>query len=96
MANWDIRAEGRAWRSEALDRYSLTPKKLEMIGGKLLYDDEQRLTLLALLLENVGADATVRLGSPVVWRAAVAKLEDTDGLPGRLVRRSAKRGGGSA
>jgi hypothetical protein len=75
MVNWDIRAEGRAWRSEAMDRYALTPEKLEMIGGRLLYDDEQRLTLLALLLENVGADAAVRLGDPGVWRAAVAKLE---------------------
>lgn len=75
MADWDIRAEGRAWRSEAMDRYALTPEKLEMIGGKLLYDDEQRLTLLALLLENVGADAAVRLGNADVWRAAVAKLE---------------------
>jgi hypothetical protein len=28
-----------------------------------------------LLLENVGADAAVRLGEPGVWRAAVAKLE---------------------
>ncbi len=62
MTNWDIRAEGRAWRSEA-------------IGGKLLQDDEERLRLLALLLENVGADAAVRLGDPAVRRAAVAKLE---------------------
>ena len=75
MANWDIRAEGRAWRSEAMERYALTPEKLEMIGGKLLCDDEARLTLLALLLENVGADAAVRLGDPDVWRAAVAKLD---------------------
>jgi hypothetical protein len=74
LKNWDIQAEGRAWRSEAMDRYALTPEKLEMIGGKLLYDDEERLTLLALLLENVGADAAVRLGDPGVWRAAVAKL----------------------
>jgi hypothetical protein len=58
-----------------MDRYALTPEKLEMIGGKLLHDDEERLTLLALLLENVGADAAVRLGEPGVWRAAVAKLE---------------------
>lgn len=75
MTNWDIRAEGRAWRGEAMARYSLTPEKLEMIDGKLLHDDEERLRLLALLLENVGADAAVQLGDPVVWRAAVAKLK---------------------
>ena len=75
MTDWDIRAEGRAWRSEAPDRYALTPEKLEMIDGKLLHDDEERLRLLALLLENVGADAAVRLGDPGLWRAAIAKLD---------------------
>lgn len=75
MTKWDIRAEGRAWRTEAMDRYALTPEKLEMIDGKLLHDDDERLRLLALLLENVGADAAVRLGDPNVWRAAVGGLE---------------------
>lgn len=75
MTKWDIRAEGRAWRTEAMDRYALTPEKLEMIDGKLLHDDDERLRLLALLLENVGADAAVRLGDPNVWRAAVGRLE---------------------
>ena len=45
-----------------------------MIDGKLLWDDEERRTLLGLLLENVGADAAVTLGDPAVWRAAVAQL----------------------
>ena len=71
---WDIRREGRAWGAEAMDRYALTPEKLEMIEGKLLWDEEERLTLLALLLENVGADAAVRLGDPQVWRDAVSRL----------------------
>ena len=31
--------------------------------------------MLALLLENVGADKAVRLGEASVWRAAVAALE---------------------
>jgi len=75
MMNWDIRADGRAWRDEAMDRYALAPEKLEMIDGKLLGNNEERLTLLALLLENVGADAAVGLGDPAVWRAAVAKLD---------------------
>ena len=42
--------------------------------GKLLSTEEDRETLLALLLANVGADRAVRLGDPEVWRAAVAKL----------------------
>jgi hypothetical protein len=72
--DWDIRREGRAWGKEARDRYELTPEKLEMSRGKLLWDDDQRVALLGLLLENVGADRAVRLGDPEVWRAAVASL----------------------
>ena len=74
---WDIRNEGRAWsHGEAWDRYALTPEKLEMTYGKLLTSDEERLALLGLLLENVGANAAVRLGDPAVWREAIAQLED--------------------
>jgi len=45
-----------------------------MIGGKLLWSDEERLVLLAALLENVGALKAVEVGDPQVWRAAVARL----------------------
>lgn len=71
---WDIRREGRAWGPEAGARWALTPEKLEMYRGKLLWDDDERLLLLGLLLENLGADAAVRLGDPAVWRAAVEGL----------------------
>jgi hypothetical protein len=72
---WDIRNAGRSWRGdEAMDRYMLTPEKIEMVDGKLLWSDEDRELLLGLLLENVGADRVVQLGDPEVWRAAVAKL----------------------
>ena len=46
-----------------------------MYRGKLFWSDEERLLLLGLLLENVGADAAVRIGDPAVWREAVAALE---------------------
>jgi hypothetical protein len=52
----------------------LKPHKIELIKGKLLFSGKDRETLLALLLENVGADRAVQLGDPDVWRAAVAKL----------------------
>jgi hypothetical protein len=52
----------------------LTPEKTELIDGKLYWSDRDRITMLALLLENVGADKAVRLGNPDVWRAAVAAL----------------------
>lgn len=72
---WDIRREGRAWvAGEATRRWELTPEKLEMWEGKLLWSDEDRVKLLGLLLENVGADPAVRLGDPEVWIAAVEAL----------------------
>lgn len=72
---WDIRREGRAWSGDdAFQRYSLTPEKFEMIDGKLFWTEEDRVNLLALLLENVGADRAVRLGDPSVWMEAVEEL----------------------
>jgi hypothetical protein len=56
-------------------RYELTPEKLEMIDGRLLWDDEERINLLGLLLENVGANRAVELGDPQVWRDAIARLD---------------------
>lgn len=65
----------RAWRKgEARERFILKPGKMELVRGKLLYRDEDRETLLGLLLENVGADRAVQLGNTEAWRAAVAKL----------------------
>ena len=72
---WDIRRTGRAWDgAEADGRWELTPEKFEMWEGKLFWEDEQRLLLLGLLLENVGVDAAIRLGDAEVWRAAVKEL----------------------
>jgi hypothetical protein len=72
---WDIRREGRAWEGdEAMQRIELTPEKFEMYEGRLFWEDEERLLLLGLLLENVGVDAAIRLGDPEVWRAAIKEL----------------------
>ena len=69
---WDIRREGRAWTDEEFEsRVELRPEKLEVWDGKLLFTEEERLALLGLLLENVGADAAVRLGERHVWVSAV-------------------------
>ncbi len=76
MVTWDIRRAGHAWGGEAMSRYEMTPEKTEMVAGKLYGTEEERLTMLGLLLENVGADQVVRLGNPDVWRAAVAELND--------------------
>ena len=72
---WNIGRQGRAWpQAEALQRHDSLPVPLEMVGGKLLWSDEDRIRLLAALLENVGADKAVRIGDAAVWRAAVAQL----------------------
>ena len=71
----DLRRDGRTWEgTEGRERFALVPGKFEMVRGKLFWSDEDRLTVLALLLENVGVDRAVRLGDPNVWREAVAIL----------------------
>ena len=73
---WNIQRSGRAWTWEEWNaRRELTPEKIELIEGKLFWCDEDRLNMLALLLENIGVDAAIRLGDPEVWRQAIAALE---------------------
>jgi hypothetical protein len=73
---WDIRRQGRAGtRDEWEARRDSTPEKIELIGGKLFWTDEDRLAMLALLLETVGVDQVVRLGNPEIWREAIAALD---------------------
>jgi hypothetical protein len=76
MVTWDIQRDGRAWGDEAMSRYQMTPEKTEMVGGRLYGTEEERLTMLALLLENVGADRAVRLGNASTWRGAAAALNE--------------------
>lgn len=74
--DWDIRLDGRAWSGkEAHERYQLSPEKIELIQGKLFWNEEDRTRMLGLLLENLGAAQAVRMGSPEVWRAAIATLD---------------------
>lgn len=57
MKKWDIRWEGRHWRGdECLDRSKLLPDSfhVQIHDGQLGFSDEERLIVLALLLENVG------------------------------------------
>lgn len=88
MVILNIGRAGRAWTDEALERYDRTPERIEMIGGKLFSSDDERLAMLGLLLENMGADATVRLGDPSIWRAATASLERESDERSRPIVRS--------
>lgn len=75
FTDWDIRREGRAWvDDEALARYDRAPEKSKMADGMLFWDEDQRMTMSALLLENLGVDKAVTLGSADVWKGAIADL----------------------
>jgi hypothetical protein len=70
---FNIKRKGRKWnRTEIEQKYhKLSPDKIELIEGKMFWSDEQRLNMLALLLENVGIDAALGLGDPHLWKQAI-------------------------
>jgi hypothetical protein len=73
---WDFRAEGYGWDENTWARIKLIEEfKLEVIDGKLMYDDTMRLLLMGLPIENVGLDKLVRLGDPEALKKAVGKLD---------------------
>ena len=72
---WDIRRQGREWRGEEFEkRIYQAPEKIEFKGG-IFTNEADKLTVLAMLLENVGIDKAVQLGSPKDWKEAVAELD---------------------
>jgi hypothetical protein len=74
-AEWNIGREGREWRGEEFEkRIYQAPEKIEFVGG-IFTDEGERLTVLAMLLENLGIDKAVRLGNSMDWRAALADLD---------------------
>ena len=75
---WDIQREGRVWSHEEFERRIYqAPEKIEYTGGIFTYEDE-RFTVLAMLLENLGIDKTVQLGKLEDWKAAIAELENKE------------------
>jgi hypothetical protein len=70
---FNIQRQGRKWsRTEIEPKYrNLCPEKIELIEGRMFWTDEQRLNMLALLLENVRMDAAVKLGDPALWKQAI-------------------------
>ena len=74
-AEWKIGREGRQWGGEEFEkRIYQAPEKIEYKGGILIYESE-RLTVLAMLLENLGIDNAVQLGNLEDWKAAIADFE---------------------
>ena len=70
---FDIQRQGRKWtHTEITQKYhELCPEKIELVGGKMFWTDEQRLNMLRVLLENVAMDAAVSLGDPALWKQAI-------------------------
>jgi hypothetical protein len=59
-SDWDIRREGRRWTKEEFDRRLYqAPEKIEFAGG-IFASEQERLTVLAMLLENLGIDFSFR------------------------------------
>ncbi|MCI0461220.1 MAG: hypothetical protein L0Z62_30095 [Gemmataceae bacterium] len=72
---WDIRREGRRWTREEVDRHLYqAPEKIEFVGG-IFASERERLTVLGMLLENLGIDKVIRFGNLHDWKAAIADLE---------------------
>ena len=73
-SEWDIRREGHTWKGAEFERRIYqAPEKIEFVGG-IFTSERERLTVLAMLLENLGIDKAVRLGDPADWKAAIAEL----------------------
>jgi hypothetical protein len=81
--DWDIRREGRQWSHEEFDqRLYQAPEKIEFVNG-IFASDRERLTVLGLLLENLGIDRAIGFGKLEDWRAAIEdpenkRCEETD------------------
>lgn len=72
---FDIRREGQVWQGERFsNRIYQAPEKIEFVCG-IFTNEFERMTVLAMLLENLGIDKAVRLGNPEDWKAAVAELD---------------------
>jgi hypothetical protein len=77
--DWDIRRKGRRWSNEEFDqRLYLAPEKIEFVNG-IFASDRERLTVLGMLLENLGIDRVVGFGKLEDWKAAIEDLEKTKG-----------------
>jgi len=73
---WKIGAEPATLRGDEFwaryDHFNM-PEKFEAIHGKLFWNDEQRLHVLAMLLEAVGLKRAFALCPPEAIRAALAE-----------------------
>lgn len=76
LFDWDIQREGRPWTADEFNTRvpKLMSLNFEVDNGKLFWSEKTRRMVLAMLLENVGMDAAVRLGDPALWKEAIDRL----------------------
>jgi hypothetical protein len=80
---WDIRREGRQWSHDEFDRRLYqAPEKIEFVDG-IFASDRERLTVLGMLLENLGIDKAIEFGTLEDWKAAIADVEQKQGSKSR-------------
>lgn len=69
---WEIGLDPRRWTVDEFHaRGEAFPEKMELIDGRLFWSQEERLALLAGLLEQVGLTEAVRLAPRELWLAAL-------------------------
>ena len=72
-ADWKIRRKGRRWTKEEFEqRLYQAPEKIEFVAG-IFASERERLTVLAMLLENLGIDKAIQFGNIKDWKAAIAE-----------------------
>ena len=73
---FDIGLEGRRWTVDHWHSLGdVLPEKFEMIDGKLFWSEQERLGMLATMLEQVGLAKAVTLAPKELWLQALAQLE---------------------
>ena len=72
-ADWDIRRKVRRRTNEEFEqRLYQAPEKIEFVAG-IFASERERLTVLAMLLENLGIDKAIQFGNIKDWKAAIAE-----------------------
>jgi len=78
MNDLDIRLDGRSWTAPDMGRHHELPGCLELIDGKLCFEESQRMLLLTALLEQVGMRRAVLLGPLDAWQTAIRERQENE------------------
>ena len=79
---WHIRREGQQWLGGKFkNRIYQAPEKIEFVEGGIFTNERERLTVLAMILENLGIDkqcvwAIRRIGKRRSWNWTTSELDE--------------------